>query len=202
MDNNEIQTREMHFNFTREAEDRIDSVNEFSKSNNFEDVDNIQDNYSDISMDDASFTKAEEDAFRNFGAMLAELNKQVSNADGSVNSLIQQKNDVEAQRDEINRAIKELERDRKNFENQIKAEYDKLDNAKANFESEKNKVYNSIQRSREELAKRQRDFEKYRKDQIEHIANSKESLKKSYEQFEGIVATFNTKIDKNGSSNK
>ena len=132
---------------------------------------------------------------RDFSNLIADLNKQVSNADGSVSELVKQRDNIQARHHELDEIKSSLENDRFNFERQMKEEYQKLNDLKIDFEQEKNKVFNEIQRSREELAKNQRDFEKYRKEQMTFIENSKKMLTKNYDQFSKVVATFNNKIE-------
>ena len=138
---------------------------------------------------DESFTS-------DFESMLNDLNKQVSNADGSVSELMRRRDIIEKEQRELEEKNQAFKEDRDKFDAFMKDEYQKLNDEKSRFEQEKNHVYNDIQEMREELARKNRDFEKYRSEQLDMLKDSKTALANNYKQFEKIVSTFNKKIDK------
>ena len=132
---------------------------------------------------------------KDFNTLIADLNKQVSNADGSVSELVKKRDSIQAKYQELEELSSSIENDRFNFEKQMKEENEKLNNLKIDFEQEKNKIFNEIQSERELLAKEKREFEKYRREQLNFIDSSKKMLTKNYDQFAKVVATFNEKIE-------
>ena len=142
------------------------------------------------------------DKFDELPNLLNELNRQVSEVDGNVTSLVAFKENLDVERRELEEARVILEENRFAFEQQMKQEYQKLNDLKIDFEQEKTKVFNDIQGARERLEKNKRVFEKYRQEQINMIEKNKKLLTRNYEQFEKIVSVFNEKIEKFETNNK
>ena len=137
----------------------------------------------------------EEMTSKDFEVLLDELNKQVSNADGSINELLRKRDTITQDKKDLENRLVSFEEERISFDKKMKEEYQQLNDQKTDFEQEKTRVFNEIQEAREDLSRKSKEFEKYRQEQLEIIKNSKKMLTKNYEQFEKIVSTFNDKID-------
>ena len=145
--------------------------------------------------DDFKSGSADEISSSDFESLLNELNKQVSNADGSINELMRRKDAIEKEQKELDVKIKTFNEERADFEKKMKEEHDILNNLKEEFEQEKKSSYDEIQEMRDELSRKTIEFEHFRQEQLNMLKESKKALTNNYKQFEKIVATFNEKID-------
>ena len=127
--------------------------------------------------------------------MLNNISKQVSLADGNLNTFIKTKNELENKISKIEEEKIALEEAKFNFEKQMKLEYQKIEDMKIDFEQEKNKLFSDLAEEKEMLEREKRAFEKHRSEQMMLIEQNKSILTKNYRQFEEIVNNFNKKID-------
>jgi len=135
------------------------------------------------------------DHFDNLSERLEELNKQVSNVDDNVSSILSLKETLELERKSLSLMQKEIDEMNFAFERKMREEHQRLNDLKIDFEQEKTKTFNEIQSARELLEKDKIAFEKYRQEQLSLIERNKKILTKNYEQFEKIVSNINEKID-------
>ncbi|MDD5865188.1 MAG: hypothetical protein PUD07_01690 [bacterium] len=135
------------------------------------------------------------DKHMDFESLLAELNKQVSNADSTVNSLVVQKEELNQKSLKLSDEEKKLANEKFSFEQEMKSERQKLNDEKIDFEQEKTKIYADIDSKREELNKNKNEFEKYRIEQINLIEKNKKDLEDNYSKFQEIVKKFISKIN-------